>query len=338
MTQESVNIWMEKTLKRAWSRLRNIGAEPLDDSFGWGAMFSMQVDQARTMSGRGLLLTGPDGCGKHTAAFHMVGLLTDRGYECVFLDGYELCAEGFDCASNRINALLDRSYDNKTGLCIMLENLEQCTCRRELLPLLGDLLYDYGLNTDEVPPLFLILLDSDEKTIPAALRSRLRLCRMALPNQKRRKIFLDNKAQGISRYVSLDKFAEVTEGVTYAQLLDLVWNVQDLLDSKDTCLSEADFLDFIRDQMPTPELQSVLMQGAYAAKHYFEQMPQKMYDALTSIQLTAPAAAPVQQAVAEMVVHVNDDMPIDMGERRKEFESMPFKQLEKEVFGGLLNG
>lgn len=336
MTQESVQVWMEKMLNHALNQMRNIDAEPLDDSFGWGAMFSQQVDQARSLCGRGLLLTGPDGCGKHTAAFHMVKLLRDRDYECLFLDGYDLCAEGFDCAQERISALLDRSYDNGMGLCVVLEDLEQCRCRRELLSYLAGLLYDYGLNADKVPPLYLILLDNNEKALPAALRSRLRLCRMALPNRSRRQTFLENKARSISKYVSMEQFADATEGATYAQMVDLVWNVQDLLDSKDTFLSEEDFLNFVREQMPVPELQSVLMQGAYAAKHYFEQMPQKMYDALTSIQLTAPAAAPAQQAVAEMVVHVNDDMQIDMGERRKEIENMPVGQLEIELFGHCL--
>lgn len=337
MAQEAVNNWLEKTLDTALNMIRNINAEKLDDSFGWGAILFQQLEQSQSISGRGLLLTGPDGCGKHTAAAYMIKFLSDRQFECVFLDGCELSEDGIETATMRLDALLEYSYDQGRGMCIALEHMEQCRYRWELLSYLGSTLYDYWLNQDQVPPVFLILLDNQEQGVPTILRKRLRLCRMVLPSLSRRKIFIENCARDLRKYISLDSFADATAGATYAQMLDLIQNVRDLLDSRDAGLSEEDFLSFVREQMPIPDFRDILTKAVYSASSFFEKMPQILHDTLASTQTDVAAISNSIQFVSENLPPsssvTSGNTSQGLAKNKTEIENMSVNQLAVELFG-----
>ena len=53
-----------------------------DDTFGWGSLYRKMwfSDYSHRPSGTGVLLTGPEGCGKHTAAAHLIRELRNRDY------------------------------------------------------------------------------------------------------------------------------------------------------------------------------------------------------------------------------------------------------------------
>ena len=255
MKQEILQQWLDATLQDSANMEYDIFREEPDDTFGWGEILELMWYQLPQPCAGGILLTGPDGCGKHTAAAHMVRLAVKRGrLGVVFLDGADFGAESMPWIQERLNLILDQFYDQSQGLCLVMENLEDLPWRRNLLTFLGRTLGDYSRGTgnpeDAFPPLFLVLLDRQEESIPAILRNKLRLCRMSLPNRIRREQFLTKCGANIRSFVSMDRFARATEGASYAQLRALVENVTDLVNCRDEQLSEEEFLRFLEVQMP----------------------------------------------------------------------------------------
>ena len=241
-------------------------------------------------TGTGVLLVGPAGCGKHTAVRHLLQLLEQLpkerdgdgapadSYLYVSLDWEELEElEGFADCRERLNMLLDDCCDRKQGLFLVLEGTARLPWSRKLYRYLESQLAAFYLyrgqqslfggpkdqpreevyeeDENAVPPIFLALIEEEEPALPALLRSRLQLCRMTRPNLLRRKSFLTNRELGnlhmdLSELYPGQTLAELTEGLSYAQLEDLVNSLSaltaDLLDQ--AALEEEDSLR--REQVP----------------------------------------------------------------------------------------
>lgn len=330
---DQIQQWLEQIVPMSQRLEEFMLAKEPDDSFGWGKMLEMmwtaQLPEERP---GGLLLTGPNGCGKHTAMAHMILQLRQEGFGTVFLDGMDMEDWDGKTAKERINKLLDHFDENGQGLCMVLENVESCGFRRELLTHLGHTLQMYRLYRDQVQPLFLILIDQKEQQIPPALRGELRLCRMCLPDQQHRKKYLEKNAGNIAGYVSLDVIAAETEGVTYAQLADLMYNVQYLVDCRDGYLDEGEMRTFLAQQLPQPSREKKLDTLLGAAKKFMEEMPQMLQNAVASM----PVGVPVAESTVASVPQPSLDAitsPEDLGSRREQIENMPVDQLQLETFG-----
>ena len=88
MKHEILQEWLDKTLQDSANLEYDIFLEELDDTFGWGEILELMWYKLPQPCAGGILLTGPDGCGKHTAAAHMVRLAVKGGHlGVVFLDG-----------------------------------------------------------------------------------------------------------------------------------------------------------------------------------------------------------------------------------------------------------
>ena len=73
--------WINEVMaSRKESILEYILSKELDDTFGWGKLLCsyLNVSEEMMRTKRGLLLTGPRGCGKHTAAYHVVKYLCSK--------------------------------------------------------------------------------------------------------------------------------------------------------------------------------------------------------------------------------------------------------------------
>ena len=331
---DSIQEWLDQLIPMSQQlEAFMLGKEP-DDAFGWGEMLGMMWAQMPEERPGGLLLTGPAGCGKHTAAAHMLLQLQQEGYGTVFLDGMELQDWDRKTAKERLNKLLDYFYDNQQPLCLVVENLESCGCRWEMLTHLGRTLQMNRLYRDQVEyPLFLILIDQKEHQIPASLRGELRLCRMCLPDQQRRKKYLDKQAVSIAGYVSLDMVAAETQGMTYAQLADLVYNLQYLVDCRDGYPTQEEVQAFLSQQTPPASREQKLEAFLGTAQKFMEDMPQMLRNAAASMPVAAQAsAAPQMITMPQPTAHAVTTAE-DVGNRRAEIENMPVDQLQLETFG-----
>lgn len=255
---------------------------PLDDTFGWGTRFSMMWKKKTLDKPRGLLLTGPNGCGKHTAAAHMIRTLYDT--HCpLLLRGRELCAEGYAPATRRLRYVIDHPNvidGNTYPWCLVLEGLEEFDCRRDLLTWLGQVMEASWYESGGDPSLFVILIDACEDDVPSILRSHLRLCRMSAPAASRRRAyFASARFPMIQNAVNTDLLVASTEGLTYAQLADLAQNLECTLyclPADQSAFSDNELMEFLQEQVPDASAVDPLQSLAQSARQFVEHLPELM--------------------------------------------------------------
>lgn len=236
--KERINEWIENEIVyQSQERWLYLSVTEYDDSYGWGRRLRAYLDKpAETLRIRGgLLLSGPKGCGKHTAAYHAVKYLCAKyngmeKYECVFLSQEAFSSEMNDVKLiyEYINSLLDH-FEGR-NLCLVVEDICNDNFGKELLRRLGQFACMFAAR-DDFPHLFLIIITEDESVVPSILRERLMLCRMSYPNLKERLAYLSDNydlclsielIENIDVNETLTALAEQSEGMNYAQLRDLV--------------------------------------------------------------------------------------------------------------------
>lgn len=331
---EDIRSWLDSVLENSRIRWEYMQTQDQDDPDGWGEIFAASLQEgASVVSGCGLLLTGADSYGKQSAAAQMLALLVNEAYEGVFLEGTELCDGGIRQAKARLDALLDCFYDAGKGLCLILEGLEDCPCRRELLNFLGQTLCVYRTR-DDYTPFFLILLDDREQDIPGLLRGRLRLCRMCLPDLARREAYLKQNARSLRNFLSLEVFARATEGASYAQLQDMISVVGCLVDSRDVVtLPDAELTAFLAGQMPAPRPEDAMQTLCRSVQGLVDQLPELLKEAAAMRQTVPAVVSPVQTVPARAPMPVAVDQGSFMDSKRREIEQMTPWELAVDLFG-----
>lgn len=198
--------------------------EPPDDTFGWGLTLT-QLWQERVRP-KGLLLTGPDGCGKHTAAAHMLHILLQEHYDCVVIEDTAVEAT---CEIQPLISWMDDALAQKRKLCVIVDQLTDEAKRGKLFSYFGRRIRRNSLTPDTKETLFVIVIEREYKHMPTALRQNLLSCVMTLPAAEFREVFLQNCLSdtfGIDlRQYAGEELYQITEGLTYAQLKDLSYQI-----------------------------------------------------------------------------------------------------------------
>ena len=329
MAGETVKVWLDGILNSAAVMEAYIDRLELDDSFGWGALLDAMwfSEDGKRLTGSGVLLTGPDGSGKHTAAYHMIKGLLSRKYAHVFLtdEDFNAQAVGTDLAKERLRSLLDRFYDQEQALCVVLEQVGAFQNIQSVLRFLGETLCEYWLCED-YPPLFVILIASDDPPVPAPLRGRLRLCRMSLPDEDRRRTFLENRAGDLRHYVPFHTLVSQTEGMSYRELSDVADHIRTFVDLTDSAISEEKAAAFIREQRPRP----VRVQLPEKVEALIDALPQLLSDFLSRISTVSREAGPVPAPAPEPVAGPKQD---DLAGEWERVNNLPVSVLAEELFG-----
>ncbi len=319
-------------------------------------------------SGTGLLLVGPAGCGKHTALHHMLRLLPqfprveiegrdEAPYDAVFLDEDSLAGpeEDFSVCQARLNLLLDRYYDRGQGLFLVLEHAASLPFSRKLFRFLEEQLAAYFLNRGErslapgpkdwpglsaepaespYPPLFLVLLEEEEPELPALLRSRLQLCRMSRPDLfRRREFLLNHDVQNV--HLDLDELhpgqnlADLTEGLSYAQLQDLLTDLRALTADLQYPVSLEE-----EDSLRLSQLPESLQLRPAAQASSSEETLEKLLVLLTQ-SVAAPREHNADSTAASPSASLQDEVDpasFDPGAYQQKLEKMSMRELEREYF------
>lgn len=311
--------WDEETCERILNDGDTLGcyydAFAPDDTFGWGRLFQQMWFSSYDAqpSGTGVLLTGPAGCGKHTAAAHLIRNLRSRGYELAVLPEDDPEEDGLLTPTrDRLNSLLDYCLEKvKAPLCLLAEDLSRRSRSRELGRFLGEMLCLYSLHrgggslrpgpkdprefsAEEEPmlPLFLILIEGREEAVPGILRSRLQLCRMSPPDRTLREQFMSShNVLCVNDYKLLDReeFLKRTEGMTYAQLEDLVNSLNTLVQGNKKADADA-VLTLLESQLPPARSQGRL-----------ERVLRELPGMLSRLQLNVGSGVVVQQPAGAVV-------------------------------------
>ncbi len=321
---EDVMGWLDSTLAESQFQWEYWKQQRLPDPDGWGSMFHCLLQSRTSVSGRGLLLTGADSYSKQAAAVQMINLLVAEDYETVFLDGMELSDGGMSQARQKLDQLLDHFYDAGKGACLVLEGLEECVCRRELLRFLGQKLGEYRMYQDQLTPLFLILLDDRQQDIPGMLRSCLRLVRLQLPDREHRMVYLSQQAKSLRHYLSLEVFAQTTEGVSYVQLQDLIDMMEEYVDSLDGQVVSDDDLRAMLSQQLVIVQQDQSMQNLCQSVQQLVEMLPKLIREGSSGRERQPQPQPQPQPVPT---------PIPGPGPMTDFDKIPPLELSVQLFG-----
>lgn len=249
---------MDKTAKPNWLQtcrkytdyaVKLIYEEAPDDTFGWGATFQQMWTEA--FHPNGLLLTGADGCGKHTAAAHMLRILLEENYECVIINNDVVSA---DNSIPEMKSWLNENIDQKHKLCVVVDQLTDTTKRGELFSYFGQRFSQNRITQTQKNALFLIVIENEETCIPALLRRNLLRCVMSLPTAEFRQVFLENYMNNTFKinlkYYANDELLKCTEGFTYAQLKDLAYQIGLMIRMDDSEGIEEYIVQLAKDQAP----------------------------------------------------------------------------------------
>ena len=292
--------------------------------------------EGASFRGCGILLTGNDHFSREAVVVKMLERLESGNCGHVFLDGMELCEDGAATAKARLDGLMDYFYDEGKSLCLILEEMEDCPCRREILKFLGHQLW-VSLADEAQLPLFLILIDNREHEIPGLLRNRLTLCRTNIPNLAQRTAYVEKQAGYLKEYLSFEQFAKLTEGADYAQLRDIIKLAYRMIESLDRPLTEEEQTELLAGQMPPATPESATQKFYQAVEKLTEQLPEMLRDmaeaarssSATAAAQVAPIAVTKEATLGSSIL--NDATYLD--NKRKEIEEMPPNKLCEDIFG-----
>lgn len=224
MKDDALELWLKQI--RENSRIYTAfyqNKEP-DSTMGWDELIRILLENEETERDNGLLITGPEGCGRHTLLAQVIAVAIEKGYTPIFLTGEDLEGGTLTQAEvlERMNAVLDRSVGEEDSICLVLEQLEQLSNRSALLKLLERRLC--RASNGEAEGFFLILIQESAFPIPSVLKGMLQVCRMQYPNRKRRELFFQNHLRTFELKESLpmDKILDQTERFSYDELSNLV--------------------------------------------------------------------------------------------------------------------
>lgn len=359
MDKESIHKWLQQAVQDGQLTSDYYLSQLPDDSFGWGRILTnMWFAEGETRpSGSGLLLTGPAGCGKHTALHHMIFLLSRRNYQFIFLDGNDL--NDADESIEKLNALLDQCHENQSGLCLVLEEVAQQPYSPALYKYLGNTLCQYYLSrgeesrlpgpkdhplqqweNDSLPglyhPFFLVLIEEEEPRLPALLRNRLQTCRMTLPTFKQRLAFIENHELG--NIQTQEGFLEQTDGLSYGQLEDLINSLRAFTAGADIRSEDslnalvADQKEFLAQQLLPKQSLSAGLQSESAMDQMIELFSRLLPVSSGSSQTdTAPEFLPSAHVLSSEQYAADPDGYLETAQ--KDYEAMPIRQLLEETFG-----
>ena len=224
MKEDELELWLEQI--REDSRIYTAfyqNKEP-DDTMGWEELIRVLLENEESKRDNGLLITGPEGCGRHTLLAQVIAVAVEKGYTPIFLTGEDL-AEGTSAQAEvleRMNAVLDRSVGEEDILCLVLEQLEQLSSPSALLKLLERRLC--RASCGEAEGFFLVLIQESAFPIPSVLKGMLQVCRMQYPNRGRRELFFKNhlRTDELRESFPMEKILDQTERFSYDELSNLV--------------------------------------------------------------------------------------------------------------------
>ncbi len=250
MSEQATGRWqpLSKALGEAFLAA---ALEPPDNTFGWGTMLG-QMWQERVRPS-GLLLLGPDGCGKHTAALHMMRVVSDDEYEFAVVND-EVLARCGDVTE--LAGWVEEHVKTKLPLCLVLDQPSDRKKRKALLSALA-VLMARSRSGGNRQLLFLICIGISGRELPSQLRTGLMRCVMTLPTAVYRQVFLQKQLQEQFQIELEDCAGEEliarTEGFTYAQLRDLAYQIGLTARMYGTEDIEPDILQLVSDQQSITE-------------------------------------------------------------------------------------
>lgn len=227
MDAQEIDAWLEQIRRSSAVYSDFYSSRTIDDIISWDELLDELLSNEDSERSHGLLITGPEGCGRHTVLTETVGKVLEAGYETIFLSGNQLQEDAGNrqevCA--RMETLLDSFRSEEEGLCLILDEMDEMSFRMPVLHVLERCLCQAQVEKiregEASWAFFLILLQDENAPLPPVLRSMLQVCRVQYPNWIRRKNFLQEHLAERYKQLPEDLLLDQTEGFTYQQLSNL---------------------------------------------------------------------------------------------------------------------
>lgn len=323
--------WLDFLLKESEQYQNLILDLHLNDAAGVGGMLGQLIRRGRGYRPDGILLTGPTGSGKHNVAWHILQALDEEDCAPVFLTG-EALAEfrgDYPALAERLNALLERFYDNKQNLCLVLDEPELGGLGAQLYSFLGMTVRAYQSDSAGAPYLYLILIAEKQPPLGSLLRDMLLLCPCVLPDLEARTAFLTEHGKAIRNIVSLKQIAELTKGCSFADLRQIV----DMVDFRSQITGAAPDEEALRYMIRQVSFEDSKPQEDPVAEalHRLEGVFTELKDALAKLDFSAigeSKSVKVEEVVVKPQINTEGVVP-----DQKSVEEMPVRRLSAELFG-----
>ena len=304
----------------------------------------------------GVVLTGPEGCGKHTLLSYILDAIKPRktDAQCLFLDGEELEAEGLKgrTLGEFLGKLMDDCWDNycyvvdengkgakkkadqskPLNAIVIMEQPEKYSCCKEFFRHWQDAaLEDYG--DMESPRMFLVVLSTESVKLPYRLSARMGNVVLNLPGEKFRQRFAQNYAERLLQMMPAGRIAELTNGLSYAQL-------KAAMDAAECLADEPSFHrelleEFLDAQKPILNAEESHKRFEEKLPQILEKMAEKGFAMPVQGMVTNGNGASVQNMPT--VENVVKNEPVDtasvQNEMRKQLESMDGGTMSQTVMG-----
>lgn len=309
---------------------------PKDDSCGWKSRMRALAGMLPDDELSGILLTGPDGCGKHTCAAQFANAVDEDRFDLLCFNATLLCGRdgGGINPSDFISAVLDDTYDRKRGLVMVLELPDAAESCDAMLDTLASAVCEFHVMRDEYPPLILVLIKSDPTGIPQILRERLMSCHMTYPDKAQRLAFLQSRAKSLKKYVSFEKVAEITDGYSYRSLLDLYQNAAVWIDAQDAVTMPDEVLQTlvasIAEQRPSDKTDNSFH---HATDKHFKELTKALNRIAEKRPQPAGTESPERNDNEVGASKNANGMIIDINAEAEKSMTMPVIDLQDELFG-----
>ena len=324
--------WLGFLLKESERYDSIISSLPLNDVSGLGGAMRRIIRRERDERPDGVLLTGPSGVGKHNAAWHILQALEEENFIPVFLSGEDLAVfkGDYPALAERLNALLDRFYDEGHDLCLILEEPERSGLGKQIYSFLGMAVRTYRSYPAGDPSLFLILIAKKQPPLPSLLRDRLLYCPCELPDREKRAAYLAERGKMIRRFVSMERLAELSEGCSYAALGQIVDMLDFSIEATDRTPDEETMLRCIRQ---------VTVQEQPKGKDPVAEVLQRLETVFSGLKDTLSGIGPGRQASETESAWEQESPPQKTADAetktemdRQEVEDMPISALSTDLF------
>ena len=232
--------YIQDAIELANSIVEWASCDYMDDTSGNGKkiceLFEQWVD-GEIMEERpaGVHITGPDGCGKHTALLYLLKSIKEISkYDFIYFDKYQEINESLLI---EISNELIKTYAKEKPLCMIIDGYE---CGNDYYRFLYRELYKRWLNKNT--EIFIILIDSGNE-LPSFLSDIMYTLRISKPTYRiREKLideYFDTELDISSKLLfddiyGLNSLIEDTEGLTYKEIRKILDVLKDyILENKD---------------------------------------------------------------------------------------------------------
>lgn len=164
------------------------------------------------------LFCGERGIGKSFLARAFAAELGKKGYQYLELSGHELAGKNEEEAEIRVRCLAEKLLSGEKVFFLLKNAEETGRAASDLADVLEE-------GREEDFPVITVALAEDFERIPGVLIRLFRIIRLEKPNEQERKayfrMFWENSFLKSPAKLTVDKMAEITEGLSFSQLDDV---------------------------------------------------------------------------------------------------------------------